>query len=68
MHEENEIIATVSLALPMNWDTTAKSNILLWWKLKGAPTPSCRAWHIRFCASLHPTPNRIQTSRMQGIR
>ena len=36
--EKNEIIATVSLALPMNRDTTAKFNILLWWKLKGAPT------------------------------
>ena len=36
--EKNEIIAAVSLALPMNWDTTAKFNILLWWKLKGAPT------------------------------
>ena len=22
----------------------------------------------RFCASLHPTPNRSQTSRMHGIR
>ena len=36
--EKNEIIAAVSLALPMNRDTTAKFNILLWWKLKGAPT------------------------------
>ena len=35
---KNEIIAAVSLALPMNRDTTAKFNILLWWKLKGAPT------------------------------
>ena len=36
--EKNEIIATVSLALPMNRDTTVKFSILLWWKLKGAPT------------------------------
>ena len=36
--EKNEIIAAVSLALPMNRDSTAKFNILLWWKLKGAPT------------------------------
>ena len=33
-----EIIAAASLALPVNWDTTAKFNDLLWWKLKGAPT------------------------------
>ena len=38
MHEKNEIIAAVSLALPMNWDTTVKFTMLLWWKLKGAPT------------------------------
>ena len=37
MHEKNEIIAVVSLALPMNRDTHAKFIILLWWKLKGAP-------------------------------
>ena len=36
--EKNEIIAAMSLALPMNRDTTFKFNILLWWKLKGAPT------------------------------
>ena len=36
--EKNEIIGAVSLALPMNRDTTAKFNTLLWWKLKGAPT------------------------------
>ena len=36
--EKNEIITTVSLALPMNWDTTAIFNIFLWWKLKEAPT------------------------------
>ena len=36
--EKNEIIVTVSLALPMNRDTTAKFSILLWCKLKGAPT------------------------------
>ena len=36
--KKNKIIAAVSLALPMNQDTTAKFNILLWWKLKGAPT------------------------------
>ena len=35
--EKNEIIAAVSLALPMNRDTTAKFSILLWWKLQGAP-------------------------------
>ena len=38
MHEKNEIIQAVSLALPMNRETTAKFIILLWWKLKGAPT------------------------------
>ena len=38
MHEKNEIIETVSLALPMNKVTTAKFNILLCWKLKEAPT------------------------------
>ena len=27
----------MSLALPMNRDITTKFNILLWWKLKGAP-------------------------------
>ena len=32
--KKNEIITAVSLALPMNRDTTAKFNILLWWKLK----------------------------------
>ena len=31
---KNEIIATVSLALPVNRDTIEKFNILLWWKLK----------------------------------
>ena len=36
--KKNEIIAAVSLALPMNRDTIAKFSILLWWKLKGAPT------------------------------
>jgi hypothetical protein len=36
--EKNEIIATVSLALLVNQDTTARFSILLWWKLKGAPT------------------------------
>ena len=35
---KKEIIATVSLALLVNRDTTAKFNILLWWKLKGAST------------------------------
>ena len=34
MHEKNEIIAAVSLTLPMNRDITAKFNIILWWKLK----------------------------------
>ena len=34
----SEIIATVSLALQVNRDTTAKFNILLWWKLKRAST------------------------------
>ena len=38
MRHTNEIIAAVSLALPPNHDTIAKFNILLWWKLKGAPT------------------------------
>ena len=35
--EKNEIVATISLALPMNRDTTAKFNIFLCWKVKGAP-------------------------------
>jgi hypothetical protein len=30
--------AWVSSTLPVNRDTTVKFNILLWWKLKGAPT------------------------------
>ena len=30
--------AWVSSTLPVNQDTTAKFNILLWWKLKRAPT------------------------------
>ena len=66
--EKNEIIAAVSLTLLTNRDTAAKINIFLWWKLKGAPhSPSCRAWRIRFCAFLHPTPNWSQTSRMQEM-
>ena len=36
--EKIEIIAVVSLALPMNRDTTAKFSIMLWWKIKGTPT------------------------------
>ena len=36
--KKNEIITTVSSSLPVNRDTTAKFNILLWWKRKGAPT------------------------------
>ena len=36
--EKNEIIAAMSLALPINRDTIAKFSIILWWKLKGAPT------------------------------
>ena len=36
--EKNEIIAAVSLALPVKHDITVKFSILLWWKLKGAPT------------------------------
>ena len=36
--EKNEITAVVSLALPMNRDTIGKFGIILWWKLKGAPT------------------------------
>ena len=63
--DKNEIIAAVSLAMPMNQDTTAKFSILLWWKLKEAPTFPIMS---RVAHSLHPAPNRSQTSRMQGIR
>ena len=38
MYKKIEIIAAVSLALPMNRDTTAKFSVLLWWRLKRAPT------------------------------
>ena len=43
---QNLNIATVSLAFPVNRDTTAKFNILLWWMLKGTftfPIMSCKA-------------------------
>ena len=67
--EKNEIIAAVSLALPMNRDTTAKFNILLWWKLKGAPTFPIMSRVARSVLCIHASaPNRSQTSRMQGIR
>jgi hypothetical protein len=36
--EKNDIIVAESLSVPVNQDTTAKFSILLWWKLKGAPT------------------------------
>ena len=66
--EEIEIIAAVSFALPMNRNTTAKFNIILWWKLKGAPTFPIMS-HVARSVLCIPasTPNRGQTSRMQGL-
>ena len=50
--EKNKIIAAVSLALPMNRDTTAKLNVSCGGSWKEPPhSPSCRAWRVRFCAS-----------------
>ena len=71
---KNEIIAAVSSTLPTSRDTTFKFNILLWWRLKGAPTfpimlRVARSVFVHPCihASLHLAPNRSQTFRTHGI-
>ena len=50
---KNEINAVVSLALPMNRNTIAKFNILLWWKLEGAPTFPIMSRVVRSVLCIH---------------
>jgi hypothetical protein len=60
--EKNDIIAAESLAVPVNQDTTAKFSILLWWKLKGAPTFPIMSHVARLVLCIHASSSKSESN------
>jgi hypothetical protein len=59
---KNEIIATVSSTLLVNQETTAKFNILLWWKLKKTPTLPIMFCVARSVLCIHAFSSKLESN------